>query len=187
MPSVHSNENTRPAKRHKAVSVDGAPQSCPICLEVLDAASKELIKLQCTREPGSLPGSRLCFVNATEVGLKNHDWLEIQNISLQCDAVMVVAVKCQAEALVKVPFLCAPEESTARPRANLNKLQRQQEGGRRLLEQERKTILDTINDPVWQDKTRLRKLDRMRELVDQLEGIRRKNPAEPPGALLDVR
>ena len=123
-------------------------------------------------------GRQLCFVNATEVGLKNHDWLEVQHISLQCDAVMVVAVKCQAEALVKVPFLCAPEESTARPRANLNKLQRQQEGGRRLLERERKTILDIINDPVWQDKTRLRKLDRMRELVDQLEGIRRKNPAE---------
>ena len=38
--------------------------------------------------------------------------------------------------------------------------------------------MDTINDPVWQDKTRLCKLDRMRELVDQLEGIRRKNPAE---------
>lgn len=47
MSSVRSKENTRPAKRHKAVSVDGAPQSCPICLEVLDAASKKRIKLQC--------------------------------------------------------------------------------------------------------------------------------------------
>ena len=54
---------------------------------------------------------------------------------------MVVAVKCQAEALVKVPFLCDPEESTARPHANLDKLQRQREPGQRLLEQERKPQL----------------------------------------------
>ena len=46
MPSVHS-ENTRPAKRHKAVSVDCAAQTpCPICLEVMDAASN-VLTLKC--------------------------------------------------------------------------------------------------------------------------------------------
>ncbi len=48
MPSVHSKENTRPAKRHKAVSVDCAAQTpCPICLEVMDAASENHVKLKC--------------------------------------------------------------------------------------------------------------------------------------------
>jgi hypothetical protein len=47
MPSVHS-ENTRPAKRHKAVSVDCAAQTpCPICLEVMDAASEKPLTLRC--------------------------------------------------------------------------------------------------------------------------------------------
>ena len=66
-------------------------------------------------------GRTLCFLDAATLRFQDYDWAEAKHVASACDAIVIVSVKCRAEAPTDVPYLAAPEEQIARPRKHLKR------------------------------------------------------------------
>ena len=143
-------------------------------------------------------GRRLCFLDAVTLPFQDCDWLEAARIATACDAILIVSVKCEADAPDGVPVLRAPREQTARPRENIKRVlaepvqpepvQPEPVQPKRQLTPLCHEILAILNDPVAMrritEPRRLAALSTLRHKLDELEycgrysGVRRQLPPQ---------